>query len=116
MNDCPQRMKEVPPDLIKERRLVEAINLVVEKFDPQKWKLLATHLGLPIVVESIDRECISTKAKLGKIMEKWSDKYHGPSVVRTAIDKILKALKVVGDTKLADDIELLNSRSNTIVI
>nr|XP_006817047.1 PREDICTED: leucine-rich repeat and death domain-containing protein 1-like [Saccoglossus kowalevskii] len=94
------------------QKLSRAVDLVTERFDSQKWKLLAQFLG--IQTEAIDRERISVKDKLRTMVQAWSEKHQAPALIPMMKDKLVQALRVVGDAQLANDIEHISIQNWTL--
>ncbi|XP_077865735.1 leucine-rich repeat-containing protein 40-like [Saccoglossus kowalevskii] len=94
------------------QKLSRAVDLVTERFDSQKWKLLAQFLG--IQTEAIDRERISVKDKLRTMVQAWSEKHQAPALIPMMKDKLVQALRVVGDAQLANDIEHISVQNWTL--
>nr|XP_006820306.1 PREDICTED: malignant fibrous histiocytoma-amplified sequence 1 homolog [Saccoglossus kowalevskii] len=101
MDDCEYR---------KEGREVNvAVDIVVEKLKPEKWKLLAPNLGIPLTtVKSIDEESMDDKQKLWKLLHMWKDKYKSSdAIIKMSREKMINALRVHGENSLAEELEHL---------
>ncbi|XP_070576489.1 malignant fibrous histiocytoma-amplified sequence 1 homolog [Ptychodera flava] len=108
--ECPHRREEVASHVVARREVATALDLIHSKFDAAKWKDLAPHLGIPFdKVNDIDnQENLRKKDKLWQLLQRWKDRIQSPALVTQQIDKMVNALKVIGEQRLANELSQID--------
>ncbi|XP_077992119.1 uncharacterized protein LOC144446238 [Glandiceps talaboti] len=110
MNECKYRKEGVPDHAVAQRMVSTATDIISTKLDPQKWKDLAPHLGIPEEkVKIIEKQRdIDMREKLKLLLGKWKERIQTPAIVKPQAEKLTTALKVIGERDLATEISDLD--------